>query len=90
MVTNFEYYSKLYPDLMMNILSSNDTHMMLAYDIEEDKIRCCKDVDCKNCKFSDKYNSDSYRTCCPRVKNWLKAEASIAVDENSTKGEITW
>lgn len=91
MVTNFEYYSKLYPDLMIDILSSNDTpHNMLAYDITTDKVECCEDVECKNCKFSDRYNSDSYRTCCPRVKDWLKAEASIAVDGNSTKGEITW
>ena len=90
MVTNFEYYSKLYPELMIDILCSSDTHMMLAYDIKADKIKCCQDLQCKDCKFSDRYNSDSYRTCTPRVKNWLKAEASIAVDGNNTKGEITW
>ena len=90
MVTNFEYYSKLYPELMIDILSSNDTHMMLAYDIKADKIKYCRDLQCKDCKFSDRYNSDSYRTCNPRVKNWLKAEASISVDGNNTKGEITW
>lgn len=87
MVTNFEYYSKLYPDVMIELLSNNKNQNRLAYNIVENKLVACynmKSYDChKYCKF---YKSDG--SCCEEtIKQWLEAPYE---GTDNTKGEITW
>ena len=87
MVTNFEHYSKLYPDLMIELLSNNKNHNMLAYNTVEDKPVACYNMDsyesCSHCKFYSGYDNH----CQEKIKQWLEAPYE---GTDNTKGEITW
>jgi len=88
MVTNFEYYSKLYPDLMIELLSNNKNHNRLAYNTVENKLVACYNMDSFECqKYCKFYNGDDERCCAERIEQWLKSPYE---GTDNTKGEITW
>lgn len=87
MVTNFEYYSKLYPDLMIELLSNNKNHNRLAYHTGEDKLVACYNMESYQCqKYCKFYDGDDYH-CQDKVKQWLEAPYE---GTDNMKGEITW
>ena len=87
MVTNFEYYSKLYPSLMIELLSNNKNHNRLAYNTAEDKLVACYNMTPSECqKYCKFYDGDNHH-CQEKVEQWLEAPYE---GTGNTKGEITW
>ena len=88
-MTNFEHYSKLYPEIMIELLSNNRNHNMLAYDTAENKPVACYTMgsyeNCLRCKFSSN-GSDMH--CKEKIKEWL--EAPYDGTDNDSQGGISW
>jgi len=95
-VTNFEYYAKLYPEIMIELLSNNRNHNKLAFNIDENKPVACYNMgsyeSCSRCKFSNGGSDDMH--CEERIKQWLEAPydgTNNTSDEmHDSQGGITW
>lgn len=94
-MTNFEYYSKLYPEIMIELLSNNRNHNMLAYNTAENKPVACYNMgsyeSCSRCKFS---SGGSDMHCKEKIKEWLEAPYD-GIDNTSdemhgSQGGIAW
>lgn len=88
-MTNFEHYSKLYPELMIELLSNNRNHNMLAFNVAENKPVACYNMgsfeNCPHCKF---YNGGTNDRCKEEIKEWL--EAPYEGTDNASQGGISW
>lgn len=85
MVTNFEHYSKLYPDVMIELLSNNKNQNRLAYNTAENKPVACYNMEYPDCHKYCKFYNDG--NCEEIIKQWLEAPYE---GTDNTKGEITW
>ena len=88
-MTNFEHYSKLYPELIMELISNNRNHNMLAFSIDENKPVACYNMQCsRRCKFYDGTNDG----CKEKIRDWLEApyEGADYSNTNTNNGGISW
>ena len=96
-MTNFEYYSKHYPEIMIELLSNNKNHNMLAYDTAENIPVACYNMTSYRCQTCCKFyngtigDSDS---CKERIKHWLESPYegtdNTSDEMHDSQGGITW
>jgi len=90
-VTNLEYMTKYYPDMLINLATNSGDKLAIdiSYD-DGDKICECSDVNCSDCRFN---RSD--KSCEDLAADWLRAKYDgIIVNSDDTsdndEGGISW
>lgn len=93
-MTNFEYYSKLYPELMIELLSNNRNHNMLAYDTAEGKLVACYNMTSYRCQTCCKFYDGTNDGCKEKIKEWLEAPYdgtdNTSYETPDSQGGISW